>query len=116
MTLNFRASYLLFYGNPPNKKHQIQVKFHGENIMAIIDSTIHSLTCNNCKILESVTILDKGSNYGGSHWQSGKNFINFNSQWSNSSGRIEPSLISATCKKCEMPVSLKSSLAGDNQL
>jgi hypothetical protein len=80
--------------------------------MGIIDSTIHSLACNNCKTLESVTILDKGSNYGGSHWQSGKNFINFNSQWSNSSEHIEPSLISATCKKCGVPVNPERRFGG----
>lgn len=80
--------------------------------MAIIDSTIHSLTCNNCKVLESVTILDKGSSYGGSHWQSGKDFVSFNSEWSSSNGHIEPILISATCKKCEMPVKPEKQFGG----
>ena len=83
-----------------------------ENLMGIIDSTIHSLTCDDCQVSENIKILDKGSNYGGSHWQSGKSFENFNSQWSGDGGKTEPRLISATCKKCGTSVQHKESFGG----
>ncbi|WP_323948829.1 hypothetical protein [Aeromonas caviae] len=69
--------------------------------MGIIDSTIHRLECSGCDIVEEHKILDKGSQYGGSHWGSGCEFKNFNTIWDGESGKKEPSMIDAVCKHCK---------------
>ena len=67
--------------------------------MGIIDKTTYRLTCPQCGAAEMANVLDKGSNWSGSHWQSGATFERFETSWSGG-GRIEPELLSATCKQC----------------
>jgi len=69
--------------------------------MGIIDQTVYTLECGNCGTQETAKILDKGSSWGGSHWQSGTDFYNFNSTWEGGVDR-EPKLIEISCKKCEI--------------
>lgn len=68
--------------------------------MGIIDSTIHKLECSKCGTAEEHKILDKGSQYSGSHWGSGCEFQNFNTTWDGEGGRDEPSISDATCSSC----------------
>lgn len=70
--------------------------------MGIIDKTTHRLTCPQCGASETVDVLDKGSNWSGSHWQSGAKFERFDTTWSGG-GSAEPDLVSATCKLCSVP-------------
>ncbi|MCA3215582.1 MAG: hypothetical protein ING39_09190 [Burkholderiales bacterium] len=49
--------------------------------MGIIDKTTHRLTCPQCGASETANVLDKGSNWSGSHWQSGANFERFETTW-----------------------------------
>jgi hypothetical protein len=67
--------------------------------MGTIDKTIHKLTCETCRIVEEVEVLDKGSNWGGSHWQNGENFENFETSW-DGGGKTEPHIITAVCRHC----------------
>jgi predicted RNA-binding Zn-ribbon protein involved in translation (DUF1610 family) len=67
--------------------------------MGIIDKTTHHLTCPQCGASEACIVLDKGSNWSGSHWQSGAKFERFETTWSGG-GSTEPELVSATCKQC----------------
>lgn len=67
--------------------------------MGIIDKTTHRLTCPQCGASETANVLDKGSNWSGSHWQSGANFERFKTTWSGG-GNTEPDLVSATCRQC----------------
>lgn len=68
--------------------------------MGVIDSTIHRLECTKCEVFEEHKILDKGSQYGGSHWDSGCEFQKFNTTWDGESGKKEPSMTDAVCKDC----------------
>jgi len=76
--------------------------------MSVIDKTTYLLNCLNCNKEEASSILDKGSNWGGSHWQSSTNFTKFKTSWSGG-GITEPSLISATCTSCGQPAGVKKS-------
>jgi hypothetical protein len=67
--------------------------------VGIIDKTAYRLTCSQCGAAETANVLDKGSNWSGSHWQSGANFEQFETTWSGG-GSTEPELISANCKRC----------------
>ncbi len=67
--------------------------------MGIIDKTTYTLTCPKCGAVEVATILDKGSNWGGPHWQSAARFSQFDTTWEGGGSR-EPELKSATCKQC----------------
>jgi hypothetical protein len=67
--------------------------------VGIIDKTTHRLTCPQCGASETADVLDKGSNWSGSHWQSGAKFERFETTWSGG-GSTEPDLGSATCKQC----------------
>lgn len=69
--------------------------------MGIIDQTTYTLTCPKCGIYESQKVLDKGSNWSGSWWQSGASFTHFQTTWDGEGGSIEPKLSSATCKSCQ---------------
>ncbi len=70
--------------------------------MGIIDKTTHRLTCPQCGASETANVLGKGSNWSGSHWQSGANLGRFETTWSGG-GSTEPDLVSATCKQCSVP-------------
>lgn len=50
--------------------------------MSVLDSIIYSIKCNACSNEESIKLLDKGSIYSGSCWQSGYESIKFNIIWS----------------------------------
>jgi len=76
--------------------------------MGIIDSTRYTLTCHPCDILETSTVLDKGSNYSGSWWQSGTDFQHFDTHWTGGD-RIEPKLVKAACKLCGSPPEVRVS-------
>lgn len=67
--------------------------------MGSIDSTKHTLTCKPCSIVEASTVLDKGSNYSGSWWQSGTVFQLFETEWTGGD-KTEPRLVRAVCKGC----------------
>ena len=67
--------------------------------MGTIDRTDYKLSCPKCNITESATVLDHGSNWNGSWWQSEARFSNFETQWIGG-GSKEPELISAKCKHC----------------
>lgn len=67
--------------------------------MGIIDKTIHRVECEHCSEAEEQAIYDKGSNWGGSSWQSGVAFQKFNVSWSGG-GKTEPDIVKASCKKC----------------
>lgn len=67
--------------------------------MGTIDKTTYRLTCPQCGTTETGVILDKGSNWSGSHWQSGAKFDQFETSWSGG-GSTEPDLVSATCSRC----------------
>jgi len=72
--------------------------------MGTIDSTIHTLECQHCGIKESRRILDKGSQWSGSHWQSRADFESFQTSWAGGAA-VEPELVSATCRACGGSVS-----------
>jgi hypothetical protein len=79
--------------------------------MGIIDSTVYTLRCPKCGTSESAKVLDKGSGWGGSSWQDGASFANFNTAW-NGGGTQEPELVSATCRKCDQPAIVESGYGG----
>ena len=70
--------------------------------MGIIDKTTHLLTCPQCGASETANVLDRGSNWIGSHWQRGANFERFETTWSGG-GDTGPDLVSATYKQCSVP-------------
>ncbi len=70
--------------------------------MGIIDKTKYKLRCESCGVDEQSAVLDKGSNWGGSSWQSGTKFENFETEWVGG-GITEPELIDAKCNKCKAP-------------
>ncbi len=67
--------------------------------MGIIDKTTYRLTCSRCGAHETASVLDKGSSWGGSHWQSSAKFEQFEISWSGG-GNTEPVITSAICKRC----------------
>ena len=67
--------------------------------MGIIDKTTYRLSCPACGTEETASVLDKGSGWGGSHWQSGVSFSSFDTSWSGGV-KQEPKLTSAKCKRC----------------
>ncbi|MDB5984915.1 MAG: hypothetical protein JWQ69_5930 [Pseudomonas sp.] len=75
--------------------------------MGVIDQTIHKLSCEGCRIEEEQKVLDKGSGWGGSSWQSGVDFQHFETSWSGG-GKTEPNLTQATCRKCGKPAKSES--------
>ena len=76
--------------------------------MGVIDKTTYLLSCERCSVEETSSILEKGSNWGGSHWQSEADFTKFMTSWKGG-GVAEPTLLSATCISCEMPAGVKKS-------
>ena len=79
--------------------------------MGFIDKTTYTLSCPNCGVDETASILDKGSNWGGPSWQYGAKFAKFESEWSGG-GQQEPELVSASCKSCGTDAIVKSSYGG----
>ena len=69
--------------------------------MGVIDQTTYTLTCPKCGASESQKVLDKGSNWSGSWWQSGARFTHFQTTWDGEGGSVEPKLSIATCKSCQ---------------
>jgi hypothetical protein len=67
--------------------------------MGVIDKTTYILSCKNCKEEETSSVLDKGSNWSASHWQSGAIFKKFKTNW-DGGGIVEPTLLDATCNAC----------------
>jgi predicted nucleic-acid-binding Zn-ribbon protein len=67
--------------------------------MGIIDETTYKLHCPKCGHSESLSILDKGSNFGGSCWQSGAVFTSFETNLTGG-GVQAPQLTTAICKTC----------------
>ena len=75
--------------------------------MGIIDKIVFSLHCASCNTSEEITVLDNGSNYGNSHWQSGAIFNKFNVSWLGGDN-TEPVITEAACKKCNALTEIKS--------
>jgi len=78
--------------------------------MGYIDSAKYTLSCPRCGTTESASVLEKGSCWGSS-WQEGVSFAMFDTQW-NGGGKCEPTLTSATCKKCSIAAHVKSEYGG----
>lgn len=76
--------------------------------MGYIDETSYTLTCTKCGDSERKKILDKGSMWSGSHWQSGAEFEKFETTWTGGE-REEPTLTHAVCRACGEPVALAGS-------
>ena len=79
--------------------------------MGIIDKTIHKLSCEDCHIEEEQKVLDKGSGWSGSSWQSGVDFRHFETSWFGG-GKTEPDITKATCKKCGKLAKAESRFGG----
>ena len=77
--------------------------------MSVIDKTTHTLKCQECGISESTSVLDKGSEWSNSSWQSGPLFSDFTVEWSSEGGKIEPRITSATCKSCNISANVSIS-------
>lgn len=75
--------------------------------MGIIDKCTYTLTCAKCGATESSSVVDSGSGWGGSSWDSGTEFSGFNTEW-NGGDRKEPDLQSASCKQCGIPATITS--------
>lgn len=67
--------------------------------MGIIDQTTHTLSCPKCDKTEQVTILQRGSAYGGS-WEAGKSLSKFTVTWDDAQGFAGPGITSAKCNGC----------------
>ena len=67
--------------------------------MGTIDKTVYKLTCPQCGISETSSVLDKGSGWGGSCWDEKTSFSKFKTEW-NGGGSQEPKLTLAACKAC----------------
>ena len=74
--------------------------------MGTIDKTTYTLTCQNCETNETSSVLDKGSNWGGSFWQSGTTFKAFDTDWTGGQNH-EPTLEKAICKICKSPATIQ---------
>ena len=70
--------------------------------MGYFDETRYTLTCKSCGHSEVRTVLDKGSGWSGSHWQSGTEFEKFETTWTGGR-RDEPTLTRAVCRACGKP-------------
>lgn len=79
--------------------------------MGIIDKSNYKLSCAKCGTEETGSVLDKGSGWGGSHWQSGATFLLFDTSWAGG-GKQEPKLTSAVCKECGGAAQVSSSYGG----
>jgi hypothetical protein len=75
--------------------------------MGTIDQTGYRLSCAKCNTEELALVLDKGSGWGGSHWQSGASFSGFETSWTGGAAQ-EPKLISATCEHCRFAAKVVS--------
>lgn len=68
--------------------------------MGIIDNCTYTISCEVCGSSEEKSILDKGSGWNGSSWQSPPAFTKFVVSWKGDGGREEPGLVSAKCAQC----------------
>jgi hypothetical protein len=74
--------------------------------MGTIDQSTHTFTCPICKMVESVRVYEKGSNWGAS-WQEAPETKHFAVQWeANQFG--EPRPISMKCIPCGYDVKCDS--------
>ena len=76
--------------------------------MGTIDKSTYTLSCDACDVTETSSVLDKGSNYGGSWWQSGTDFVNFVTEWQGGD-KNEPKLTKASCRTCGASPTIKIS-------
>jgi hypothetical protein len=70
-----------------------------QQTMGIIDDATYTLTCETCKVSESVRILDKGSGWSGSCWRAGGAFEKFHASWTGGGPKM-PEVKDARCKLC----------------
>ena len=75
--------------------------------MGINDQITYTLTCQKCAQVEKKKVLDKGSSFGGSSWQSGVVFSEFDVTWTRG-GIYEPSIAKTLCKKCDIAANISS--------
>jgi hypothetical protein len=75
--------------------------------VGFIDQTTFKLSCPKCGAAESVKVLDQGSNWSGSHWQSSGKLDKFEAQWKGG-GKEEPEITSAACKSCGSKANVQS--------
>ena len=73
--------------------------------MGYFDETRYTLSCKSCGQRETQKVLDKGSGWRGSHWQSGVEFEKFETTWSGGR-KEEPTLKRAVCRACGEAVEL----------
>lgn len=67
--------------------------------MGVIDKTTYKLRCAACDVTEVKSVLDRGSMWSGSHWESGPAFEHFRTSWEGS-GSSEPELKASSCQTC----------------
>jgi hypothetical protein len=76
--------------------------------MGIIDKCTYTLSCELCGISEEKSVLDKGSGWSGSFWNSPPKFASFSTEWNGNGGPEEPELVSAKCATCGNPAEVQS--------
>ena len=79
--------------------------------MGTIDSCAYTLACVECGTSETLRVLDKGSNWSGSHWEHGPDFSSFKTRWEGA-GKSEPSLKQANCLRCGKTADVSSRYGG----
>lgn len=67
--------------------------------MGTIDKLWVKLTCDKCGVSEVATASDKGSGWGGSHWNDLGGFVKFDAVITGG-GNTDPDVTSAKCKSC----------------
>jgi hypothetical protein len=65
--------------------------------MGVIDQTLIELTCVSCDASERVSVVESGSQYGGSWENPAGMFVGFNSVWTLG---FRPELAGAKCLSC----------------
>ena len=70
--------------------------------MSFRDRCWYTLRCAQCDSGETLAVSDQGVCWSGAHWDTGANFLRFDTAWIGG-GHLEPELARATCKYCGHP-------------
>lgn len=70
--------------------------------MSFRDRCWYTLRCAQCDSGETLAVSDQGVCWSGAHWDTGANFLRFDTAWIGG-GQLEPELARATCKDCGAP-------------
>lgn len=74
--------------------------------MGVIDKLWIKITCEHCGCSETLSVLDKGSSYGGSHWGNPSPSTKFSVVFEGG-GTTEPTITSAKCVACNCTAVVK---------